>query len=355
MRPKLTVIVPVYKVEPYLRQCLDSLVNQTMKNIEIICIDDGSPDNCGAICDEYAKIERGGVTFRVIHKQNGGLVNAWTDGMKLATGEYLAFVDSDDWVDTDFFERMFAAMGDKDADVFCAGGRYMEKSGKTDIVKTLDEPFFYQDGDNRAEIVARTLVTWQSSKSNKPLCDLGYVWDKIYKTSLVKEHVLGWNKKPNYGPWPDALLELNIFVNASKIGGCLEIGNHYRLNVAGSATTRFWKNLPESCKNWAEDAYAILENDSDFKNPVLREAFYARCQMMLLCASNYYIHPENKDPYRIRAKEYHKFKNSRHFKEALRHKTPFRTGKSYLRIAIMRYTGLWAQYVIKWGKGVLGK
>ena len=60
MQPKLSIIVPVYKVEPFLRQCLDSLVNQTMKNIEIICIDDGSPDNCGAICDEYAKIKRGG-------------------------------------------------------------------------------------------------------------------------------------------------------------------------------------------------------------------------------------------------------------------------------------------------------
>ena len=350
MQPKLSIVVPVYKVEPYIRQCLDSLVNQTMKNIEIICIDDGSPDNCGIICDEYAEKYP---IVKVFHKQNGGLVNAWTDGMKIASGEYLAFVDSDDWVDTDFFERMFAAMGDKDANVFCAGKRYIERNGKTEIFKTFDEPFFYQNGDHRAEIIAKTLVS-RSTRNNKELYyDLGFVWDKIYKTSLIKEHVLGWNKKPNYGPWPDALLELNIFVNASKIGGCLEIGNHYRLNVAGSATTRFWKSLPEACINWAEDAHEVLENDPDFKNPVLREAFYARCQMMLMSVAQYYMHPENTDSYLARAKKYREFKNSKYFKESLRYKTPYRTVKSNLKITIMRYTGLWSQYVIKWLKSII--
>ena len=301
------------------------------------------------------KSSGGGVTFRVIHKKNEGVVSARNDGINLSNGDYLTFIDADDWVDLDFYERMFAVMGDRDADIFCAGGRYIEKNGKTDIVKTLDEPFFYQDGDHRAEIVARTLVTWRSDKNNEPLCDLGYFWDKMYKTSFIKEKAVGWNNHASYGAWEDALFQLRVFSKANLIGGCLEIGNHYRINIVDSATTRFWKNLPESCKNWAEDAYAILENDPDFKNPVLHDAFIARCQMMLMSASNYYIHSENKEPYRVRAKEYRKFKNSRHFKEALRHKTPFRTGKSYLRIAIMRYTGLWAQYVIKWGKEVLGK
>ena len=353
MHPKLTVIVPVYKVEPYLRQCLDSLVNQTMKNIEIICIDDGSPDNCGAICDEYAKIERGGVTFRVVHKKNEGVVRARNDGINLSNGDYLTFIDADDWVDLDFFEKMFAAMGDRDADVFCAGGRYIEKNGSVKIVKTLDEPFFNQNGEYRAEMIARTLVAWRSRNNNELLCDLGYFWDKIYKASFVKEKVVGWNNHSSYGSWEDALFQLYVFSKANSIGGCLEVGNHYRINVAGSATTRFWKNLPEACINWAEDAYEILENDPDFKNPVLQAAFNARCQMMLMRVSEYFMHPENKDSYRTRAREYRKFKNSRHFKEALRHKTPYRNGKSYLRIVIMRYTGLWSQYVIKWVKSII--
>ena len=351
MQTKLSIIVPVYKVEPYIRQCLDSLVNQTFQDIEIICIDDGSPDSCGKICDEYAEKFP---TVKVYHKQNGGLVNAWTDGMKMASGEYLTFVDSDDWVDTDFYERMFAALGDRDADVFCAGGRYIEKNDKTEVIKTLEEPFYYQNGKHRAEIIARTLVGWPTERKNEILCDLGYVWDKIYKTSLIKGHVLGWNKKPIYGPWPDALLELNIFVNASKIGGCLEIGNHYRLNVAGSATTRFWKNLPESCKNWAEDAHEVLENDPAFKEPVLQDAFNARCQMMMLMSvAQYYMHPENTDSYLARAKKYREFKNSKYFKESLRYKTPYRTVKSNFRTSIMRYTGLWSQYVIKWLKSII--
>lgn len=353
MYPKLSIIVPVYKVEPYLRQCLDSLVNQTFKSIEIICIDDGSPDNCGKICDEYAEKYP---TVKVFHKQNGGLVNAWTDGMKLAEGEYLAFVDSDDWVDTDFYERMFAALGDREADVFCAGGRYVERNGKTEIVKTLEQPFFYQDGEHRAEIIARTLVGWPTGRKNEFLCDLGYVWDKIYKTSFIKEHVLGWNKKPNYGPWPDALLELTIFVKASNIGGCLEMGNHYRLNVSGSATTRFWNDLPEVCYNWADDAYKIIGNDPAFKETVLQEAFFARCQMMFLkTVPLYFIHPQNQASYGEKAKIYRNFKKRKYFKEALCHRTPFRTKKSYIRLSVMRHTGLWSLWVIEWIKNLYKK
>ena len=353
MQPKLTVIVPVYKVELYLRRCLDSLVNQTMKNIEIICIDDGSPDDCGAICDEYAKIERGGVTFRVVHKKNEGVVGARNDGINLANGDYLTFIDADDWVDLDFYERMFASLGSWDADVFCSGGRYLETNESSKIVKTLDEPFFYQNGEHRAEMMARTLVTWRSRKNNEPLCDLGYVWDKIYKTSFIKEKILGWNNHSNYGSWEDALFQLHVFSKANLVGGCLEIGNHYRLNVTGSATTRFWKDLPESCKNWAEDAYEILEKEPAFKENVLQEAFIARCQMMLLHVVPYFMHHKNRDSYCIRARKYREFKDSYHFKEALRHKTPYIIGKSYLKIEIMRYTGLWSQYVIKWGKYVL--
>lgn len=109
--PKLSVIVPIYNVEPYLRQCLDSIVNQTYRNLEIILVDDGSPDNCGAICDEYAeKDER----IFVVHKQNGGLSAARNDGIARATGEWITFVDSDDWCDTDYYEQLFKALENED-------------------------------------------------------------------------------------------------------------------------------------------------------------------------------------------------------------------------------------------------
>lgn len=96
--PFLSVIIPVYKVEKYLAQCVDSVINQNLENIEIILVDDGSPDNCPIICDEYSKR----ISFiKVIHKKNGGLSSARNEGIKAATGDYLMFMDSDDWWNSD--------------------------------------------------------------------------------------------------------------------------------------------------------------------------------------------------------------------------------------------------------------
>ena len=103
----ISVIVPIYNVEPYLRRCVDSLLGQTYADFEVILVDDGSPDNCGAICDMYeARDDR----VRVIHKPNGGLSDARNAGLEIARGEYIAFVDSDDWVTPDYLERMLEAM-----------------------------------------------------------------------------------------------------------------------------------------------------------------------------------------------------------------------------------------------------
>lgn len=123
MYAKISIIIPVYKVEPYLRQCLDSVVNQTYKNLEIILVDDGSPDNCGAICDEYAKKDE---RIRVIHKRNEGLPAARNEGIRAATGEWLAFVDSDDWCELDYYEKLIDAVKGHEADIFWAGGGLRE-------------------------------------------------------------------------------------------------------------------------------------------------------------------------------------------------------------------------------------
>lgn len=101
MVPKISVIVPVYKAEAYLHRCVDSILAQTFQNFEVLLIDDGSPDNSGKICDEYAKKDS---RVRVFHKENGGVCSARNVGLDNATGEYIAFVDSDDWVDDNFLE-----------------------------------------------------------------------------------------------------------------------------------------------------------------------------------------------------------------------------------------------------------
>ena len=103
-KDKISVIVPVYKVEPYLARCIESIQKQTYFNLEIILVDDGSPDNCGNLCDEYAAKDN---RICVIHKKNGGLSDARNAGIESASGSYLCFADSDDWLDRDMIALLY--------------------------------------------------------------------------------------------------------------------------------------------------------------------------------------------------------------------------------------------------------
>lgn len=110
----ISVIVPIYKVEPYLRQCVDSVLGQTYTNLEIILVDDGSPDNCGVICDEYAARDS---RVRVVHKENGGLSDARNAGLDICSGDYITFIDSDDHVAADHVDYLLKLLLDNDADM----------------------------------------------------------------------------------------------------------------------------------------------------------------------------------------------------------------------------------------------
>lgn len=110
----LSVIVPVYKVEPYLRRCIDSIRNQTYQNLQIILVDDGSPDNCGAICNEYTKIDS---RIMAVHQKNEGLSGARNNGLLFAKGEYIAFVDSDDWIHPTMYQTLITMMEENDLDM----------------------------------------------------------------------------------------------------------------------------------------------------------------------------------------------------------------------------------------------
>ncbi len=115
---KVSVVVPVYNVETYLRRCVDSILAQTVEGLEVILIDDGSTDGSGEICDEYQRKDE---RIRVQHKPNGGLTSAWKAGVELSSGEYVGFVDSDDWIEPDMYERMLQLVLKYDADVAVCG------------------------------------------------------------------------------------------------------------------------------------------------------------------------------------------------------------------------------------------
>ena len=111
MKPRFSIIIPIYKVEDFLHKCVDSLLCQDYSNMEIILVDDGSPDSCPQICDDYAKQDN---RIKVIHKANGGLVSARQAGCEVAEGDYIIAVDGDDWVADNYFETL-----DKIVDVYC--------------------------------------------------------------------------------------------------------------------------------------------------------------------------------------------------------------------------------------------
>ena len=114
----ISVIVPVYNVGKYVGQCIESIINQTYKNLEIILVDDGSTDNSGKICDEYAKKDN---RIKVIHKENGGLVTAKKVGINVATGQYVSIIDSDDSIKYDMYTKMFKIMKEYNVDFVDSG------------------------------------------------------------------------------------------------------------------------------------------------------------------------------------------------------------------------------------------
>lgn len=116
--PLISVIVPVYNVEAWLPRCVDSILSQTYEKLEILLVDDGSTDDSGAICEEYAKKD---TRIQVIHKENGGLSSARNAGLDRASGEYIGFVDSDDWIEPEMYGEMFSLMQKSDAQIVCAG------------------------------------------------------------------------------------------------------------------------------------------------------------------------------------------------------------------------------------------
>ncbi len=123
MQPLFSVIVPIYKVEKYLPRCIESILSQTYQNFELILVDDGSPDRCPAICDEYAKKD---ARIRVIHKENGGSVSARNEGCLIAVGDYICCIDSDDWFRKDCLEKLYDIITKTKADIVCFRIRWLD-------------------------------------------------------------------------------------------------------------------------------------------------------------------------------------------------------------------------------------
>lgn len=176
-RGLVSVIIPVYKVEEYLPRCVHSVLAQSYQNIEIILVDDGSPDGCGALCDRFAAIDS---RIQVVHKENGGISSARNAGIHIATGEYICFVDSDDWVSECFVERLVYAIESTEADLAACDFQKIDREEKIRDIEA-----------GKPEIITE----------QKYYCALieesyaGYVCNKLFRISILRQNELLLDEK----------------------------------------------------------------------------------------------------------------------------------------------------------------
>ena len=188
--PAISIIVPVYKVEKYLERCVESLRNQTLSDIEIILVDDGSPDNCPRMCDAYAEQDN---RISVIHKQNGGLSSARNAGLRVAKGEYVGFVDSDDDVEPDMYEKMLSTIESERVDFVMSDYIRIPADGSR-YLKTLNiRPGRYDKADLRKEIFPSLIMG-----ENVDYGPLLSVWHCLYRTAFLLDNGICFDEQVHW-------------------------------------------------------------------------------------------------------------------------------------------------------------
>lgn len=263
MNEIVSVIVPIYGVEDYLRKCVDSIINQTYKNLEIILVDDGGKDKCPEICDEYAGKDS---RIKVIHKKNGGLSDARNAGIDIAKGEYLVFIDSDDWVETTMVEHLLDACKKYNVKL-AACGRYITDG--TVINRTAYEG---TEGVYSSEEALNEILSGKS-------LDVA-AWDKIYARNLFEEirFPVGENNE-----------DIAVFYKIVDLAG----------RVAHTGTTEyFYRSRPGSITKlkYSTDARKIIEKNLnsiekflDKEYPSCMPSFYRYKTMNIYALLNKYI------------------------------------------------------------------
>lgn len=258
----ISIIVPIYKVEKYLPQCIESIVNQTYSNLEIILVNDGSPDRCGEICDKYAENDN---RIKVVHKPNGGLVSARKAGVQIASGEYIAFVDGDDWIDKTLYQEMNHCLNSDDIDIVCAG--FIQVNGD-ERVKYSNH--FSSGTYDRSDIKNIILPELLCIKASYESGIVSAVWNKLFKTELIKDCIFSIDEKVTLGE--DAICSYSCIINANKIIICNEVyGYYYRYNIE-AMTKAYDKKYLYHAKHLFLELDRIMkgQNETIFEEQLLR-------------------------------------------------------------------------------------
>lgn len=274
---KLSIIVPVYNVELYLKQSIESILNQSYTNLEIILVDDGSTDSSGIICDEYAKIDK---RIIVVHKKNGGAVSARKQGIDIATGEYVIQVDADDWIDVDRFQTLVRdGLFDK-PDIVCNGGYYLEYLNHRRFKDIPDELIG----------LFETKEIWNNQE--KFLVQTGYyerrnlqlmLWCCCYKREIYQINQLMLDDDIARGQ--DLIVSLACILAAKNIRCISNPTYHYRQNREGAISSRRTNYPKGSARLYYKNMIKYLDYYA-IDNELWRNGF-ARCIYKVLMLTNY--------------------------------------------------------------------
>lgn len=211
--------MPVYKVEQYLARCVDSILNQTYRNIEVILVDDGSPDRCGEICDEYAKKDK---RVKVVHKKNGGLSSARNVGVDASSGEYIAFVDSDDYIANNMYSEMIAVLELNGLDIVSCNAFIVKGERIKGVL-----------GDGKLTVFTKEEIL------KKSLCDYdNTAWNKVYKRNAI-----GNVRFPEGRLFEDTASAYLFFNNCNRVGH-MDKSFYYYYRNPNSITQTAFKTKP---------------------------------------------------------------------------------------------------------------
>ena len=305
MKPKVSVIIPVYNTEAYLKRCLDSVINQTLKDIEVIALDDGSLDNSGKILDKYAQKDS---RIRVVHQENSGVGGAYNAGLVLAQGEYVAFLDSDDWIDPTLYADYYIKAKETDADVVSAWGYYVEYKDK-------DTKFIRKIPKNKTE----KLIT-----AMQDIPEFIYhhvsIWNSMYKNSFLKQNHIDFPVGKLDFSFSDVAFIMKVYGNANSIYVVKNVYYHYSRTPASSLWkkqssfslgitalnnyTNAVRNLSASPNMTKEKWYAVYRCIfSDYLSRKVEQSPKNRLKMLLL-ASN--LFKEGLEKNRVRKEDFSK-------------------------------------------------
>lgn len=268
---RFSVVVPVYRVEPYLRECVDSILHQSFTDFEIILVDDGSPDRCGEICDDYAAADK---RVRVIHKPNGGLVSARQAGLEIAEGEYIVPVDSDDRIFPDMLARADALLRQYHPDILSFGIEVFPEEYRREMREPVPEGYYDREAMEK-DIFPHMLMTPQ-------LTHLHYfLWAKVFRKTLLYPHQMEMPTQIMLGE--DICCLLPVYLQAQSVYISHEIMAGYRMRP-GSESRVFYINQFEQIVLGIRKMRALEEKAPPHVSAQIdRYAFHA-CLITLLQA-----------------------------------------------------------------------